>query len=283
MSIGGSYGKSKEQKQTDQNSQTDPWAPTHPLLKSFIDDLGGLWGGRDTAATGSAIDDLIGELRKDRTGDTGGYRSVYKDLIDTPDRTGVIDKAYGDLQSRLNPVASGANLNITENPHLQRLMQQVGDDAANRVNAQFAAAGRDLSPNNSIEVGKGVTQAQLPLLMDQYNREQSRTDAAIRDLFGGGLDSSRTQTGMDVARGGLRKAGADMEKTLADDDRDWTTQSLAKIVDLEKLRSQLPFEQAGWLAELLYGAAGLGNQSQGTATSTGKKTGFGITGQAKFY
>ena len=51
-----------------------------------------------------------------------------------------------------------------------------------------------------------------------------------------------------------------------------------QAIDLETLKAQLPFASSGWLAQLLYPAAGLGGQStsHGTAKGTqlGAQTGF---------
>lgn len=308
--------------------------------------------------------------------------------IDNPNNRYAADleTGYGSLDKRLSGVADGSNLDLGNNTYLQKLLTQVGDEAQNRVNAQFAAAGRDLSGANNAEVGRGVTAAQLPLLLDQYTREQGRTDAAgrdlfqanattrdrinaqrnveqgrtdtagrdlfdannavggslntqrnieqgrtdaagrdlyqartnvgrdlnaqrnveqgrsdaaardiysadasqrgvlldqfnrdttrqdtaARDLFGAGTDTAKTSSGLDAARLAQRQAGVG----LLNQGYDLESGDAQRLIELERLKSQVPFDQLGWLTQLLYPAAGLGSQSSGTSSTTGTKSGF---------
>lgn len=271
MSIGGSMGGSRSQ--TQQQSQTDPWAPTQPLLRDVISRLQGVSSQPGDGSTEAAIDRLS-SFYGDGGGSADVFRRVGHDLVDTPDRTGQIDTARTDLTQRLSATADGQNLNLSENPHLQSMLQQVGDDAQKRINAQFAGAGRDLSGANNLEVGRGVTQAQLPILFDQFNREQGRTDAAARDLANFGLEGARTQTGMDTARGALRRTGAETIQAS----RELEAGDLGQQLDLAMARERLPYDRIGWLTELLNPVAGLGSQSQGTSSTRGSQWGVGARG-----
>lgn len=259
----------------DEQSKTDPWGPAQPALKGVLDDLEKLRTSGDTGAMPGAIDDAINWLKT--SGATGGegYTKAGGMLLDTPDRTGDITSAYGALNNRLAPVADGTNQDLSGNTYLQSLLKQVGDDAQKRVNSQFAAAGRDFSGANNIEVGKGVTQAQLPLLLDQYNREVGRSDAAARDLYSTGASGAVAQTGMDVSRGGLLAKGAELTKAGVDAG----TANAEALLGLAEAKDKLPLTKLGWLAELLYPAAGLGSEKTGSATQNGSNWGFG----AKLY
>ena len=262
------FFKSSKQ-QTQQQSQTDPWAPTQPLLKDVIARLGGLSTTGD-GSTEAAIDRLSA-LYGNGGGSADVFRQVGQGLVDTPDRTGQIDTARTDLTQRLSATADGRNLNLAENPYLQSMLTQVGDDAQKRINAQFAGAGRDLSGANNLEVGRGVTQAQLPILLDQFNREQGRTDAAARDLANFGLEGAKTQTAMDTARGALRRTGAETIQA----GRELEAGDLGQLLDLAMAKERLPFDRMGWLTDLLNPIAGLGSQSQGSGTTKGTQWGLG--------
>ncbi len=262
------FFKSSKQ-QTQQQSQTDPWAPTQPLLKDVIARLGNLSRTGD-GSTEAAIDRLSA-LYGNGGGSADVFRDVGQGMVDTPDRTGQIDTARADLTQRLSATADGRNLNLAENPYLQSMLTQVGDDAQKRINAQFAGAGRDLSGANNIEVGRGVTQAQLPILFDQFNREQGRTDAAARDLANFGLEGARTQTAMDTARGALRRTGAETIQA----GRELEAGDLGQLLDLAMAKERLPFDRLGWLTDLLNPIAGLGSQSQGSGTTKGTQWGLG--------
>lgn len=264
INFGGSKGTQKQQ----QTQQTDPWAPTQPLLQSVIGDLGALRTGADTTAQNAALDKM--KAAADATNPALAQAEVVgQGMVDTPNRSTQVGDAYSDLKRRLSVTADGGNQDLGGNTYLQQLLTQVGDDAAQRINAQFAAAGRDMSGINQQSVGRGVTQAQLPLLLDQFNREVSRSDSAARDLYSAGEGGARTQAGLDAGRADLQRTGLD---TI---DRAYTgAVDQAKTgFDIETLRQQLPFQQLGWLTDLLYPAAGLGSQSQGQ--STGTKTQFG--------
>jgi hypothetical protein len=47
------------------------------------------------------------------------------------------------------------------------------------------------------------------------------------------------------------------------------------ILNLEEQMKKMPYDELSWLAELIYPAAGLGQQTQGSGTSTTKGTSFG--------
>lgn len=173
----------------------------------------------------------------------------------------------------MTPTADGQNLDLRNNSYLQNLLTQVGDDAQNRVNAQFAAAGRDSSGANQAAVGRGVTEAQAPLLLDMYNREQGRTDAAARDLFSGSGQTAQTIAGLDRARSDLRSQGvATTQAAMEARDAGANTR-----LRLEQQMRDLPYQNLAQLAQLLFPAAQLGGQSSGTGTSNTRTTGWGIS------
>ncbi len=263
-----SFGGSKQQQTTKESSQVDPWGPAQPLLRNVIDDLGRMKGEMNLGGTYDAMDELKKRLEAGNPG-AESIKTIGGEMINTRDYVPDVQAAYGDLKTRLTDTADGKNLDLGNNQYLQDMLNKVGDDAQNRVNGTFAAAGRDLSGANNIEVGRGVTSAQLPMLLEQYNKEQARTDAAGRDLFGAGTGTATTSSALDEARAKMRAAGADLESKGYQADIDNGQQ----LLDLETLRSKMPFDAMGWLTQLLYPAAGLGSQSSGESLSKGTKIG----------
>lgn len=135
------------------------------------------------------------------------------------DRTGAVSGAYSDLQKNIGGYARGDYVDPMSNPLVRQMMTQVGDSAANRINAQFAGAGRDLSGANQMAVGRGVTEAQLPLLLNEYARQQGQQLNAAGQLYGAGNQTSQTLSALDQARQGQRgqavamgQAGADISR-----------------------------------------------------------------------
>lgn len=225
-----------------------------------------------------------------------------------------LDASSGDLNRRIGGTADGNNLDLSKNTYLQNLIDLSARKAQEGVDAQFAAAGRDLSGRNNIEVGRGVTEATLPLMLQQYNTEQGRSDAAARDLAANGQgnakdlfsadtgqrktlldqsniekqrqldtafklnsagnDAAKTAAGLDAAKAALQGQGLDFEKQAYDS----KLGSAQQLAELEAAKQKLPFDQLGWLAQLLYPAAGLGGQSSGTAS--GNKNSFGFSAGA---
>lgn len=263
-----SVGGKREQQQ--QQQQTDPWAPAQPALRSVLSQLEGLQANpSDLTGVRSALQGLSGTLGSSNSGQA--LTQAGQRIGNANDYVPQAQAGYSDLQRRLSSTADGANQDLGKNTYLQSLLSQVGNDAQNRVNAQFAGAGRDMSGANNIEVGKGVTQAQLPLLLDQYNREVGRSDTAARDLYQGANTTATTSQALDTARSNLIGRGAELQQagTTA------AAETAGQRAQAEQLMAQLPYQQLGWLTELLYPAAGLGNQSQGTRTTTGSNWGFG--------
>ena len=259
---------SQKQKQTS-TQEVDPWKPTQPLLKEMLAGLQGAYGSADTAGVASAIDAQKGILSQTNPAATAGT-TVANNILAGQNYAPQVATAYGDLNRRLSPTADGANLDIMSNPQLRAMLDQVGTDAAERINSQFAAAGRDFSGYNQKAVAEGVSRAQTPLLLDQFNREQGRTDAAARDLFSSGTGAATTQAGLDAQKAGLDTGAVGLLDQI---NKDRIAQG-QEAIDLEQLKAQIPYMNEGWLAQLLYPAAGLGGTQTGTAT--GSKSGFSL-------
>jgi hypothetical protein len=150
------------------------------------------------------------------------------------------------------------------NPQMQAMLTQVGDDAQNRINAMFAGAGRDLSGANQQAVAKGVTQAQLPLLMDQYNRAQDQQMGAAQTLFGAGQNTATTLGNLDAQRFAHRmSAGEQGQEAL-----DMQNQGANEVLALDQQIKMMPYEDLGTLGSLLFPVAQLGGQTKGKMQGT---------------
>lgn len=267
-----SFGSSTKKTNSSFNNQTDPWDETVPYLKDFLSNLG------DTAATqqpGATADQVeafktLKANAADGNPNAGAIMGLAKDQLNTADNSGMVKDGFADLQKRLTSTANGDNLDLENNGYLQKMLTQVGDDAANRVNAQFAAAGRDFSGANQQSVARGVTQAQAPLLLDFFNKEQGRTDQAARDLYGAAGQTAGTLSSLDQIRDALRSKGIDTTSAaLAARDQGANT-----TLNLDQQLKGLPYQDLAQIAQLLFPAAQLGQQSSGNGTSTTKSSGF---------
>lgn len=259
-----------------QKSQTDPWDETIPYLRDFLSRLD-MTGKSSTVGATGAQTQAASQLRDLGLGGTPRGAEIDKlagDLLGTKSRATELDPVIGDFKRRLTPTADGTNRDVMNNPLMADMLTKTGDDVATRINAQFAGAGRDLSGYNQRAIGEGVTRAQLPVLFDQYNLEQGRTDAAARDLFAGEAGTITTKDMLDRMAAGQRTSGVDVARAKAEMDR----AGPEMVMELEQKLKKLPYEDLSYIAELLFPAAGLGGQSEGTAVTKGKKKGWGVGG-----
>jgi hypothetical protein len=262
-----SFSFGSESKSQNSKSKQDPWAPAVPYLKDFLAQTGEVGANAGQGLTPGQTE-AFGQLKGNALQGSpwvAQQSQLAGDLYGTADRTGIVGDAYGALQGQLGDYASGKYLDPMSNPQMQAMLQQVGDDAANRVNAQFAGAGRDLSGANQTAVGRGVTQAQLPLLLDQYNRAQGQQFDAAKTLYGAGSDTASTQGALDAQRAQLRGAGAAAGQAATD----MQNAGAERTIDLEQMMKTLPYEELGQLASLLFPAGQMGKQTKASGTSTG--------------
>jgi hypothetical protein len=141
------------------------------------------------------------------------------------------------------------------------------------VNEMFAGAGRSFSGANVSEVGRAVTEAQLPTLAGLYQHEQGRTDQAARDLMTQGSGAATTAASLDSVAANLRSMGIDIGRGAVD------LKNLGpnQILQIEQQMKLLPYDEMAKLASILFPAGQLGQQSEGTektkGTSIGAKAG----------
>jgi hypothetical protein len=262
-----SFSFGSESKSQSSKSKQDPWKPAVPYLKDFLSQTGqvganagqGLTPGQ-TAAFGQLKDNAL-----QGSPWVAQQSQLAGDLYGTADRTGIVGDAYSGLQSQLGDYASGEYLDPMSNPQMLAMLQQVGDDAFNRINAQFAGAGRDLSGANQTAAARGVTQAQLPLLLNQYNRAQDQQFDAAKTLYGAGSDTASTQGALDAQRAALRGQAAGAGQTATD----MQNAGAERTIDLEQMMKTLPYEELGQLAALLFPAGQLGKQTKASGESSG--------------
>jgi hypothetical protein len=269
-----SLGSSKKTTNTSQQSQTEPWAPTIPYLSQFLQDLG---AGRSTLGPSQDQLDAFATLKKNAAaGDpnAANIAQLATDQFGATSRSPILDAAYSTLQSQLGDVASGKNQDILSDPRIQAMLAQVGNDVQNRISGAFAAAGRDVTGNAAGQgaIAKGVTSAQLPILMDEYARQQARTDAAINEMFGAGATTAQTGQALDANALATRAGGITTDQAaLAARDLPANT-----VLNLDQQLKDIPFQDLSLYASLLLPVAGLGQQAAGTGTSTTSGTSSGI-------
>lgn len=277
--IGFSFGSST--KKQEQQAQTDPWAPTQPYLKDFLGSLGKTASAAGVgASTGSGLNtaeksafDALSSNASAGNPWAGQIGKVTSDIFGTTSNSGQVQDAAKAMSAGLADYANGKNLDFNSNPYVQSMLDRIKSDAGNSINAQFAGAGRDLSGDHAKALGRGIAEGEAPVLFSAFNEGQNKQIDAVKSIFGAQTGAAQGAQALDKDALTTRAGGADMAKEALDAKNYGPNAQLAIAEQLKKL----PFDQLGWIAQYLFPAAGLGQQSQGTGTST--QTGFGITGK----
>ena len=266
-----SFGSSK--KKTKSSGEQDPWEPTIPALTQLI---GQIQGEQGNVGITPGQEEAFAQLTENAGQGNpfeGQIFNLANDLFDVGSRAGTVEDAYGRIQDQLGGIAAGENLDVNENPYLQGMLQNVADDIQERINAQFAGAGRDLSGMNQQAVARGISEGTLPALFNQYNLERQNQADAAKTLFGAGGQTAQTAQGLDTEALVNRLRGVEAGNAAIDAQNYGPNTILA----LEQQLKQLPLEDLGRIEALLGPLAQLGQQATEKSTQKGSSTGIGIS------
>lgn len=227
-------------------STSAPWAPAQPILlgagQGITDIVNGNkdnLAGIESGITGGTIPGIQGQIAQQGQQLQPGYGYIGNTLANNP---GNANPANSFLQSTLG----GQYLN--SNPYVQQLAQFAGQQAGNSIDSAFSMAGRTGSGDHATDLARGVTQAELQPLLQNYQYERGLQDQAAGQLSG------NYNTGL-----GIQSQAAGMLPGYS------TSQfaGYTPLLGAQQLAGQLPY----------YGANALGNvgglfNGYGTQTST---------------
>ncbi len=250
-----------------QQSKTEPWAPTQPALQEMINKLQPQIANTGLTGTESTALDKLGTAAAVPSQYTGDMQGLLANLFKgggIGETSGMVKDAYGTLQKNMNPTASGDFLDPTQNKYLQSIVGRTTDDIRNNVAGQFAGAGRSFSGAHLGALGTGIGKATQDLYYNDYNAERARQADANKTLFTGATTASGALESM---AGG--KLGAQMQAPglLGQVDK-LGTDPYMKQLEVEAMRRGIPLQNMGMLASLLLPIASLGKQQTGTSTSS---------------
>jgi hypothetical protein len=255
---------------TSQSSQTNPYAPTEPMLSNIISSLGSVGTGvtpGQTAATNNLQNAAAG-LPDFSTGVTGAVNNALG--TNTTGAQGMLTNALGTYNKNLGSTADGSELNPYSTPGFSDALGTMTNDITNAVKGTFAGSGRDPSGAGSFagSLGRGLTQGEAPVIQAQYNQNKTNQMNAATDLFGGAgsTASGLTQQQLEQLQGqfqGVQGAGA-APGIL-------TGNAQTQLGAANTAYNQ-PYQNIGSAESLLNPIAALGGQSTGTGTSTSTTT-----------
>ena len=144
-------------KSTKTTSSSTPWAPAQPILTG---------AGNQILQTAQNNQGNLNNIEGSLTGTLPGLQTAI----------GNTGSTLGAGSSYLDSVLGGNYLN--SDPYAQGLAQFAGQQAGNAVNSTFSQYGRTGSGNHATDLARGVTQAELQPLMQNYQSERANQQAA---------------------------------------------------------------------------------------------------------
>jgi hypothetical protein len=266
-----SKSSSKESEAKKSNGASGPWSYAMPAVKGFTDKLASA-GGIGMTPDQTAAFGVLKNNAAQGNPFTQQTANLANDSFNTADRTGTVGQAYTNMQNQLGNYANGSMNDPASNPYLAQMMEQAGTKAFDKINAQFAGAGRDLSGMNSKAAAAGYTEASLPLAFNQYNQNVANQFQAANSLYGAGQSTATTQSALDAQRQAQRAQGVTQGQSALDA-RNYGANT---ILNLDQQIKDLPYEDLSRVANLLYPLAGLGGTQTGTGQGNSKSTTSGF-------
>lgn len=263
-------GESKSS--TTQSSQTNPWEPSMPLLNGILGQLNGQLG--NTGLTGAETGALNSVQANANQGNpyAGQINSFASDLLSgggATNQAGAVQSGYDAYKAQTNPLASNTNYDPMQTPGIGQQLQNIMSDVGGGINAQFAAAGRDMSGANQQAWARGVTQGMAPILTNQYNQNVQNQQQAAGNLFNAGNTAASTIAGMQQQGLANKLQGVTTSGDALSANNYGANQTLA----VEAQRRSAPVQNLGLLANIGIPIAGLGGQSTGTSNTTAQMSG----------
>lgn len=252
------------------SSTTNPWEPAQPALKNILGGVADVSPDLTSTETG-ALNTLQTNAQAGNPY-AGQIGSLATDLLGGgPDRSGMVNDAYAQYKTSMDPTARGDYLDPNKNPWFGQVTSTIGNDVQNRVNAMYAGAGRDPGGAGTYgqTVGRGVAEGVAPVFANAYAQERGNQLAGINGLFGAGVGTAGALSGMDQTAFGNRQAGVGAAGSALQAQNYGPSQMLA----IEAQRRGIPLGILQQMTGIAAPIAGLGGQSTGTKTGTQEMSG----------
>lgn len=245
----------------------NPWENAMPTINGILGQLNPLiansginanqQAGIDrTVANANAGNPFAGQIAQTAGGLLSGGGATAQ--------SGAVQGGLDQLNQRLGAQA-GANYSSLDDPRLRAALDQIQSDVGNSVNGQFAAAGRDMSGANQMAYGRGVSAAQAPLILNQFNQDRTNQQNAANTLYGAQNTTSGLINGMNQQDNANQVAGISASGA-AMDARDY---GASQLLSAGNQQAQIPINNLGLLAQIGLPIAGLGGTASGTTNANG--------------
>ncbi len=270
----------KSSSTTTQSSTTAPWQPAQGLLTGILGQANNYLGQTGLNPTQTNALNTIENNANAAGGYTPQIQGITSNLLSgggAMGQAGNIGNYYDQYRNNTNPLASNTDYNPYNTPGFRQAIDTATSDITNSVNGQFAAAGRDGSPANTMALGRGIMQGIAPIIQSQYNANVANQQGAANNLYQAGNTTSGLLSGLNQQSLGNQAAGVGM----IGQGIDASNYGANTVLQAEASRLGIPVGQLSQLAQLGIPIAGLGSQSSGTSNTENQMSGvqqfMGIT------
>ncbi len=250
---------------TTQQSSTTPWDAAMPEVNGLFGQLQGLIPNTGVNPTEQgAINQLTanGQAGNPYAPAVG---NVATTLLNGGGATGQVPALQSNLanyQAGLAPYIS-SDFSTLNSPAVQNALAQIGTDTTNSINSQFAAAGRSGSGMEAQTLGRGIAQAEAPLILSQANQDAATRQNALSALYGAGNTTSGaisglTQQGVQNQQAGIPAASSALSS------QNYGPQ---QVLQAQQLLQSIPGSNLGLLAQIGIPLAELGRNSNATTNT----------------
>lgn len=264
-------GQTSQTTQQSQNQTTQPWQPTIPSLTNLVSSISGIPTGV-TSPQQAALASMVNAgsaIPNEGANATTATNNLFNSQNGVP-QAGMWNDAYQTYQNTVAPYLNPNYTNPMTNPVLSKAIfdptSGLNAQIASGINSEFAGAGRDPAGNAdaSKAIAIGESQADLPLLLNQYNTNVGTQLGAAGGLVSNAGSTATGTTGLMQTPLMNSIAGAQLAGNLPGL---WMGPSQANY-SAATTAYQAPFSNLQAPESELVPIAGLGGQSTGTGTST---------------
>jgi hypothetical protein len=252
--------------QTAQQSQNEPWGPAVPLIGGILGSAGNLLPGASLTPTETGALNTLTTNANAGNPFAGDINSYVSNLLSGGGATAQGGNVSSALQSYQGAVAPFTNPSLVGqiSPALRSMLDTARSDVTNTINSMFAGAGRDLSGANQMALARGITQAEAPIIAQQYNTDADRLLNAANSNY----NASNTTAGILSSLNQQQLANQGVGMQAAPTALDATNYTPNQLLQIEAQRRGIPASALAALASIGIPIASLGGTSNASGTQT---------------
>lgn len=244
--MGGSTQQNQTQNTVQNTTQrTTPWDAAAGPIQGVLSNLNNVNPNLTGTETG-ALNNLVGYGAAGNPF-TGQVANVANSLFSgggANNQAGLINNAYNQYQSQLNPYLQSSFLDPRNTPGFGAALSALNSDITNQINSQFAGAGRDLSGMNTQTLARGLSQGEGQLIANQYNQNVQNQLGAMQNLYGagnttGGILSALQQQNVANQQAGIPAAQQAVQAQLSGPLLQLQAEAQRRGIPLETLAAQM--------------------------------------------